>query len=763
MPDFLNDKLNGPSFEASVRQIARRLYFYATTTGSIIIDGRERDDIIDTGSELIVVEATKSRKLDKTEYDLNKSIELVKSLRRIPKYVDYNFRILIVTSEDPTADQSRYVKEAKSNCPKEIISFNTLFSRLFDARHYIRVRGDYSFGSVRNLKDENDFKVPQAEYIPTALRRENSIESIKANDLAMRLPNGGRYVLYGDYGSGKSMTLRDIYFTVRDQFSTWNCIHCPIYINLRDHIAQVQPDEALYRHAEKVGFPTPYSLISAWRSGFVSLFLDGFDELTPPQFATSVNNLRQARRFAVEIIKRFIEQTPTSAPIIIAGRESYFDDRSEAKNALGYDNNAQVFDLAGFTDSDIERFLKTKSTDIPDWLPSRPLLLGYLANTGLLDHQDLSIHPAVGWDQVLERVCQREVSQVWGVGFEAHDLRHFIEGLATCARKKRDGRGLEGSDLKSVFRETFGRDSDEPANLLTGRLPGLGAVSGRPGAREFVDSDFAEAAASGDLKRYIDNPFEARPPLSDICNPMGWLGREMSVKNTLDISAKVSIALERATHHENLTTTAKDLMSILIDNRKDYTGCNIHIKDADFDTFIIDPDIDFSAITLSRCAIETIEITQAQSTIVSGNLPNIQDCVISTIAGVVSEKDIPNGVLTGSTTVEFYSANTPTNDAVLRLTLPDPMKVMLTVLRKLFLQRGSGRQHSALRRGLPNNLLKYVDPIIAIIVSEGFAQIINLNERKVIIPNRAYNSDAFDIINGPNMSNHPLVRRIRKM
>lgn len=50
MPDFLNDNLSGPEFEASVRHVARQLYRHANLAGSINLDGRERDEIIDTGT-----------------------------------------------------------------------------------------------------------------------------------------------------------------------------------------------------------------------------------------------------------------------------------------------------------------------------------------------------------------------------------------------------------------------------------------------------------------------------------------------------------------------------------------------------------------------------------------------------------------------------------------------------------------------------------------------------------------------------------------
>ncbi len=767
MPDFVTDNLNGAEFEASVRQVARQLYSQAKSAGSTTLEGRERDEIIDTGTELIVVEATQSRKLDKIRVDLAKSVDLVKQLRRSPQYSEYNFRIMIVTSNDPTADQNAHVKSVKAGCPKEVISFTTLFSRLFDARHYIRVRSDHSFGSVRDPANEANHMVPPSDYIATALSRESTGESIKASELADRLAGGGRYVIYGDYGSGKSMTLRDIYFKARDQFVSGKSLRCPIYLNLREHIAQTEPDEALYRHTDKIGFSNPHSLIAAWRAGFITLFLDGFDELTPPQFASSVSNLRQARRLAVEIVKRFVAQTPQCAPIIIAGRESYFDSREEAQNALGYDATTQVFDLAGFTDTDIRRFLKAKKTQLPSWLPTRPLLLGYLANAGLLKGPDqpLSLDPAIGWDQIIHRVCEREVSQVWGVGFEPSDLRLFIEGLATCARKSQNGRGLEDSDLQSVFRRVFGRDADAPANLLTRRLPGLGSVPGRPSAREFIDADFADAAASGDLGRFIKDPFAERTHLEHISATLSELGRSMASATVPvnDLSAKISIALNQSGPYAKLATTSEDLMAILVDGQADYKGAQLTILDANFEKIVVESGLDFSAITFSQCIIRTIELGRSMITTDPQRYPNFHDCVIECIEGAVSKNDIPDGVLSGSTSVENYAAFTPTNDAVLRSALADPVKVLLTILRKLFMQRGTGRQYSALRRGLPNSLVKYVDPIIAHIKTEAFAQDIFLDRRTILIPYRSRSADALAIINGPNMSVDPLMEKVRRM
>ena len=119
-------------------------------------------------------------------------------------------------------------------------------------------------------------------------------------------------MLYGDYGSGKSMTLRDVYFKVRDQFASGKLIHCPIYLNLREHIAQTQPDEALYRHAEKIGFPEPHSLIAAWRAGFVTLFLESVREHHVGLHSFRNMSLMEARRRKASALRLRFSQSLAS-------------------------------------------------------------------------------------------------------------------------------------------------------------------------------------------------------------------------------------------------------------------------------------------------------------------------------------------------------------------------------------------------------------------------------------------------------------------
>ena len=686
-------------------------------------------------------------------------------LKKTQKFSDRNFRILLVTLDEPTADQNQVILDTKTFCPKEIISFQTLFSRLFDGRHYIRIRGDHYFGSIRNPADENDFNVPPESYISTAMSEERSGRSLGAAEVEVEGRSGRCFVIFGDYGSGKSMTLRDIYLKSRERFAKGEAIQCPVYINLREHIAQINPDEALFRHAQSIGFGDTSSMISAWRAGFITLFLDGFDELTPPQFAVSISSIKQSRRLAVELVKKFIEQTPSHASIFVAGRESYFDSRAEAKSALGYGSNAVVLDITGFSDDQIAAYLKAKSESLPNWLPTRPLLLGYLANSGLLAESGKlkGLDPSVGWDNILQSVCQREVSQIWGAGSDAIELRLFLEGLATRSRQKSDSaRGLQRSDLQSVFHSVFGRDADEPANLLTGRLPGLGAVPGQSGSREFIDADFADAAASGDLARFIESPFD-NAGLMGVKRNIGTLGLSMATNKSRANGGMLSVAFAQACRTEEMSVSAADIISMLTEGGYSYSGEGTTLQSGNLDSLSVDADIDLSLITFKECIFSKVELGRGGAAMEKKNYPRFQDCMIGILEGVISEADIPSGILNGTTTVETFSAFSATNDAVMETDLPSSVKVLLTILRKLFLQRGSGRQYSALKRGLPVSASVLVDPIAALIRSQGFAEDVSLDRRVVIIPNRSKSREAFSIINGPNTSNHPLIVDVRNV
>jgi hypothetical protein len=67
------------------------------------------------------------------------------------------------------------------------------------------------------------------------------------------LAKHARYVLEGDYGSGKSMTLRELFFQAVDNYKQGRTRQFPIFLNRRDHGGADDPAEAFDRHGRRVG------------------------------------------------------------------------------------------------------------------------------------------------------------------------------------------------------------------------------------------------------------------------------------------------------------------------------------------------------------------------------------------------------------------------------------------------------------------------------------------------------------------------------
>jgi len=63
--------------------------------------------------------------------------------------------------------------------------------------------------------------------------------------------------------------------------------------------------------------------------------------------------------------------------------------------------------------------------------------------------------------------------------------------------------------------------------------------------------------------------------------------------------------------------------------------------------------------------------------------------------------------------------NTGTTSGIMGLSLPLAVRVALTVLKKVYLQAGSGRKESALRRGLDDRARNLVTPVLAALQAEG--------------------------------------------
>lgn len=777
-------------FEQEVRRVARQLFPGGGGFSAAKLRERERDGIFFDGETIHIVEATCSRRKDKAQHDLEKSRILKSELQK--EYQEYNFKIWLITSEDPTVDQAA-VGEAmrkRARCPVSAMSFSAFSTRLANAPEYMAARQNYPFGSIRSPHPDKPLgDVDEGQFIPLDLIDSDSKASISVSEIPNLFEkNPGMFVLVGDFGAGKSMTMRHVFYLLRDGYNLGSSTKFPIFLNLRDHIGQDDPDSALFDHGRKIGFDQPERLVRAWRAGFVHMLLDGFDEVASSRFRSDIGGLRAVRRRAMLLVRKFVEQHPKhQTAIFISGRENYFGTASELEDALGLSGSKfRKFTLNEFTEEQVEQYLSRLGLNvdaIPDWLPSRPLLLGYLAVRGVLanDRSFLrTMSRAEGWDYLLDRICEREGRQIEDLGGQADRVRAYVDRLATQARATVSGRGpLSVGEMVDLFRQVFPGTPDDAAQQLLLRMAGLTASAATSGAvvsvtpdqedaREFVDGDLVDAARAGDVARYIAYSYD-----EGLCNLfsdrnchvcMRDLGVEVAARKIPNVTGgQVTAALRRAAEDLNAPALSFDIIQLLQVKTMNIVAPPPHtifVRDGYFSVFELTGGVDLSGVVLKDCIIDSLYIDQSSGEITG---PKLQTCLVEQVFGAVSQTDLPAGVVDGSTDISAFGADLDTASDIRQQPLPEAVRVLLVTLRKLFVQSGSGRRATAFPRGLSEAERAYVPEILALLTRHNFAHPHKLGGPAVWIPNRSLKREAMDIMRAPQQSHHPLIEDARAL
>ena len=596
------------------------------------------------------------------------------------------------------------------------------------------------------------------DFIELPLVRTDDQAVCAPEDLVREIRNGSRVVLLGDYGAGKSMTLRHVYQELRAGHLKGDSPRFPVFINLRDHYGQTMPNEVIERHARIIGFQHPTHLVRAWRAGYVYLLLDGFDEITAVNIQGLWKRLQDNRYRAMEAVRRLRAEHPPEVGLAIAGRAHFFDTSAERVNALGLKDRHQEYSLLEFDDAQVAEFFSKSgfSGAVPKWLPSRPLLVAYLASKGLLNEvtQDGSVphlEASTGWDMLLDRVAEREAEIEAGI--DGGTVRRILERLATRARGTSSGLGpLTPEVVLGSFQSVCGYAADERGLVLLQRLPGLGVDREEEGTRAFVDEDFADACAAGDVVHYIDRPYEfEHDVVRGIDRSLGDLGTKVAVKRARDMgvaAGKVNAAIRRARelHPQYL---AADVMRVGIE-------CGYRIEDPLHVQGLLIPCLDLSRdcgdarkIKFVDCFFSWIGI---DGDVDVELLPRFMGCYIDEVDGRQSRRDLPSGVFSDDCMIEKFSSPAETTDAVLGLELPLGTRVALTILKKLYERRGAGRKENALFRGLDHHARRVVPGVLKLVQSEGLAAPVKRGDVTIWVPDRSSQKRVGRMVAGPTVS-----------
>jgi hypothetical protein len=743
------------AFEREVRRIAALLY-PDVNGGAAIVQGRERDGLFITEDTVVIIEATTSSEKTKAESDGRKLKSLSDKLAR--EHPWKAIKAFFVTRGEPTPHQREVIR--RIGPPVAAISYATFRARLIDTRAYLDARSDYAFGSARD-PETNEFQVKD-QYV--------TLDFVDAVDhrtqygvaaIADALDAGRRVVLLGDYGAGKSMTLREVYLHFRARHNKNDSARFCIHLNLNQHQGQVDPAEALIRHATSIGFSPAHQLVRAWRSGDAHILLDGFDEIYVPGLASGSRPLAEIRRRSVSLISQFAYETPAEAGVLIAGRQHFFDDLSELRSCLGVPENSLIASATDFTEEQVSEYLRRRkwAAALPDWLPRRPLLVGYLAGHKLFSVvDDLSeSDPGTGWHRLLAALSVREARL--DAGIDESTVRQIIERLATLARKSSGGLGpLSFEDLVRVFQGLSGHLPDEGAYSVLQRLPGLRVDDNQVNSRQFVDDDLVDACRAGDVYRWIKR--EGSADGSDFLyawqNLMGEVGLAVLRYRLEEEGLTVRLvqnALERTYGGPELDGLRADMVRLLLQ-----MGAAplrpVTIADQHLPSLYLASTADASEITFDGCIIDTMDLSDIES---AEMLPTLRECSVRTVEGVAGIDELATNRVIGS---EFamFTESADNMSAILRLNLPDYTRVAMTILQKVFVQSGRSRKANALYRGPMTARQKELIPdVLANLERQGAIRRIRRRDDTFWAPNRGMTKRVRAILDAPATTKDELV------
>jgi hypothetical protein len=750
-------------FEDEVRRIARLLWSQAEFGGASIEDGKERDGIFETSEFVQIVECTVSRKKEKATEDF---IKISKLIRQYRQKTPHKFtRGWFITLHEPTADQRGVFKN--SNNQVIPISFSQFQSKLVDAKTYINFRKDYPFGSVRD-PETGDNRNTTFEYIPLDIVDDSqnifSIESI-----ASSLVTGKRFVLLGDYGAGKSATIREIFKKTSSLFISGKISQFPVVLNLRDHLGQTNPVEALERHARNIGFPKPHELVRAWNAGLMILLLDGFDEVAIAGWAGKTKTLKDIRYRSMELIKKIIINTPTNCGLVVTGRAHFFDSPREMASALSINDNFKILNLNEFNDIQIASFLNKMGwkDPIPEWIPSRPLLLGYLASRGLLKqviNTKAESGPAAGWNNLLERICEREAEV--DPGIDSDTVLRLISYLATIARYSADGLGpISPDQIYEAFIKICTYPPDDRGTILLQRLPGLGAPNQEDGSRIFIDQDFVDAAKGCYIYEIIENPFMQHLSSEGWQTSISPLAAEVAAHRCQEkkcVPGKTAAAIQRIQENQRSSTLLADLFLVLRYLGTHYDGKPIYIKEVLIPDLILElPVGDLNKFHFQDCIVGHLDLS---FDVDNKSLPSFLRCYFGTVEGRTGISDMPQTEFVDCSYDSFENPAVTTN-AILSLSLPIPTKVLLTILKKLYAQKGAARRESAFFRGLDARGQEIVPAALELLRKEGFIIKSRQGDQPlwICVKSSEHRNRALNILSAPNSIEDPLIQKSKNM
>ncbi|WP_156332618.1 NACHT domain-containing protein [Rhodopseudomonas sp. AAP120] len=728
------------SFEDRVRDIASHIWGRPCTPKRV--GGVNLDGVVVLDSEIhCFIEMTENRTIAKVREDVIK----LQTAKNSAFGKGILARCFCVINGTPTPG----MVDAGVEQNIRVLSIDDFTKMFFDFSSYRVARDASTFGSAVNpltgLSDET-------KYVPVRYLVEGRKTDAGSADIANFLRDGKTVVLLGEYGSGKSRCIREVFRILSADADESFCY--PVAVDLRKSWGLGEKGEIIRRHFHDLGLDNLQSMaIKAFNAGSMVLLLDGFDEIGSQAWSNDDARLKVIRAKSLEGVKDIVVSNRSGT--LVAGREHYFSNTEEMLSALGASPKDLVVIRAKneFSDTELLEYFSNLNieADIPEWLPRRPLICQTISD--LASDQFDAMFGEEGneiefWNHFILVLCRRDASI--HISFDPDTIYRMFVHLARLTRSKNANVGpISLHELQVAFEFATGAAPVEEASAMLQRLPSLGRISAESNDRQFVDIYILDGLRARDV---ANSAIGGESAIQAICsskwtNPLGDLGqRVLSQDPRLGDKTKLSIA-RRAFEEGNVVLASDVIASLVRSNAEPFDFENFELFDGNF-----------ISLTLSERAVSNLKIRDS----VIGELKfpasgwsnsSISNCLVSRVAGLASAAALPNWVKADAD--HFDSVESISR--IRRIGLKPAQEILVTIIRKTFFQKGAGRKEEALLRGLSTFASKSTSTkIINILSREGLLESFRGSEGTVYTPVRSQTRRMQKILDELGSSEDPI-------
>ena len=335
------------------------------------------------------------------------------------------------------------------------------------------------------------------------------------------------------------------------------------------------------------------------------------------------------------------------------------------------------------------------------------------------------------WHHLIDVICERD-ARIHAT-FEGATIKKVLTYLATLTRVKSANVGpISLSESQRAFENAVGQMPIEEAAVMLQRLPCLGRLNSESNDRQFVDEYILDGLRAIDVSALArGDDVNTKVAISSVwINPLNEVGLRILARFCDEGSREFHLLATRSLSNQN-RVLGSDIVAAMLLGQTD---------SVDFKGLAVDQG-KFLLIDLSQVRASNLSITNSYFSrlILPASAPvgaRIANCVAEKVYGATSVSGLPAWII--DLDAETYESIDSVS-RIRKMELSPEHQVLVTIVKKTFFQKGSGRKEEALLRGLgqivaPPTLQK----ILALLIRERCLERFRGDDGTVYAPNRAF-------------------------